>query len=299
MQTIGEIKAAMDVEYGHTSARLTVDYIIDKITDHLREICSDFAFWFMRVDPGFYLPSLFPITTVPAFGMASWLDNGWFMTAPGVNHYPLCYGGAGAINGQPTGWGDADVCRLNNVKVYSLQGNIQSDLKVVGSNLFWGSTDIGRNEGQPYQAMLQRGPDGKMYIRLHPTPSQVQLICVSYQLAVPPWTGAGDNRINLMTTVYPRAVKALCGLVYSDFFHDAKAEAKYMKQLFGSTDYGSNNTQIPEKGIIGKMKIDTEFREIQDADEMPYYASLGEALGRGGGGGHQPGAPFYYGDIPY
>lgn len=298
MQTIGEIKTAMDLEYGKSSARLTVDYVIDKVTDHLREVCSDFPFWFLRVEPGFSVPSLFPITTLPPFGMGTWLDNGWFMTAAGVDYYPLCFAGSGSPS-NPNLWGAAEASRLNHIKVYSLCGAMQSDLKVVGSNLFWGSSDVGRNNGVPYQAHLQRGPDGNMYIRLHPTPCKAMLICLSYQLALPPWIGTGDARVNLMSTVYPRCLKALVGLVYSDFFHDAKAEAKYNKQLYGSTDYGNTSTMVPERGLIGKMKIDTEFREIQDADELGYYASLGEAYGRGGSPMPGPGAPFYYGDVPY
>lgn len=298
MQTIGEIKTAMDLEFGKTSARLTVDYVIDKVTDHLREVCSDFPFWFLRVDPGFKVPALFPIETLPPFGLDTWLDNGWFMTAPGVDYYPINFA-AGGTPDEPTLWGAAEASRLNSVKIYTLSGHFQTDLKVVGSNLFWGNPDIGRDRGKPYQATLQRGGDGRMYIRLHPVPSEVMLVCLSYQLATPPWVGAGDSRTNLMSVVYPRCLKALVGLVYCDFFHDAKAEAKYTKQLYGSTDYGNTSTMVPERGLIGKMKIDTEFREIQDADELPYYASLSEAVGRGGGPLPGPGAPFYYGDVPY
>lgn len=297
MQTLGEIKTGIKLEFGKSSPRLDA-VMDDRITDELREICSDFGYWFLRIDPGFKIPPLFPITTYPAYGLTPWLDNGWFLTTAGVDYYPVAVASTGTPL-VPATWGYCEASKLNWVKRYDPSGSFQTDLKVVGSNLFWSAPDTGRQVGCPYAAMLQRGVDGKTYIRLHPTPNDTFLMQCSFQLGVPPWVGSGDSRYNLMSTVYPKCIKYLAGIVTAEFFHDAKELAKYQRKLYGDTDYGNATTMVPNHGLVGKMKRDTELREIQDADELPYYQSMGEALGRGGSPGHSPGGLYYYGDPTY
>ena len=296
MLTIGEIKNSIRLEFGKNSPRL--DTIIqDEVTARLREICSDFPYWYLKLDPGFDLPESFPFaeeTDLPTSGAGNFLDQGWLKIVAGQEYYPLYIPTTGTP-GSPATWVQVEASRINYAKVFSIQGGFQTDLGVSGGNVYWSGPGTSREFGNPQNIMLQNAVDGNSYIRLHPAPNQTYLLALSFNLATPPWIGSGDNAVNFITKYYPRMVKLVAGLCYSDFFHDAKMYAKYSRELFGDTDDGKNTSNIPNGGLVGKMKRDTQFREIQEADEMPYYASMSESLGRGGYNSHYPGAPYYLG----
>lgn len=296
MLTIGDIKNSIRLEFGKTSPRLDA-VIQDEVTARLREICSDFPYWYLKIDPGFDLPAGFPYTDpddLPSPGAGNFLDQGWLLLEPTQEYYPLYLPTTGTP-GEPASWVQVEASRINYAKTYSIQGGLQNDLGVNGGNTYWSGPSMSRDPGSPQGIMLQNAVDGKSYIRLHPTPSEPCLLALSFNLATPPWIGSGDFAVNFITKYYPRMVKLVAGLCYADFFHDAKMYSKYSRELFGDTDDGKNTSNIPNGGLVGKMKRDTEFRDIQESDEMPYYASMSESLGRGGYNSHYPGAPFYLG----
>lgn len=301
METLADLISDIKSEFGKSSVDLE-QRLERRITVRLRELCSDFPYWFNRIDPGVLISAGFPYTEMPDnFGAGRWVDQGWFVTTPGVDHYPIALPyGAALDNEDDRLWTYPEVSRLNWVRPFCLQGGWSDDLEITNSGGFFArsqgySTD--NSGGAPCAAFLQTDTSGVSYLRLTPRPDKEYLIAVSYQLGVPPWFTSGEDKYNWLSLFFPRVLSCLAGIVYAKHYHEINSEMLYQKELYGDTDSGLSRSDIPNTGLVGKMKRDTIARHSQDDEEMGYYASKRESVGRGGSGGvrHVPGEPYYYG----
>ncbi len=292
-------------KFGKTSATLE-GYIADLLRDRMREICSDFDYWFLKKHPGFYVPSQFPYadsaTAVAAIVVGRFLDEGWFLTEADKEYYKLYTSDVadpGTVPGSRS-WVATEASRINFASRYSLEGAFQSNLEVPGSEQYFATTVLSRESasGKPVR-IWPHTVDGVTYLRLVPIPDDVYLMCVSFQLAYPPWFSSGGSYTNLMLQYYPRVMHCLAGLEYAEFFHEVKMVQYYMRELFGDTDRGHIRSDIANAGLVGKMKFDTIKREQQDTEEIGFYQSSSDAVGRDGTYRRLPGDSHYFGPSGY
>lgn len=301
METLGEIKSYIKSEFGKTHPTLETN-LEDRLTARLRELCSDYDYWFLRVDPGFKAlvgidssNAINPSTVT--YGTGRWIDQGWMITTAGTEYYPLSIASTGTP-AAPATWGDAEARKIHYVKKYSLYGGYEGDVEVVGPNQFFNTPPqqgIYYAPNTALKATIQMGLDRKQYLRVSPTPQDTYLLAVSYQLALPPWIGSGDSRINWISHFYPRVLLCLAGLVYASFFHETTQMEYWKKELWGDTDNGRNRSDIANSGLVGRMRMDTEFRPGGEFEELGHYQSLTDAMGRDGYRPSRIGAPFYSG----
>lgn len=275
------------------------------ITDELREICADFPYWFLRVMPGMLVPSQFPVyadETDPVGTLLSgqWLDQGWLRVLPGRGHYEV-HTALVEDPFAPTGWGCGEVRNLNFVKRYSTSGSFQGNLNILHDNQFFSAggfqataSGTGCNESVMLHTMA-----GKSYLRFQPAPTEATVYAVGYQLALPPWVAVGDTYTNLISQYYPRAVELLGLMRYARWFKETKLYELYKRELYGDTDRGIIRADIPHCGLVGKMKQDTEVRQMAETHEMPHYHSMSDGLGQVPLHHRGPGSVYYEGPTPY
>lgn len=283
-------KSDLDLENG----------IADFIKDELREICSSFDYWFLSVMPGMLVPSLF--SSYPADGTAAgtllagnWLDQGWLRVESGVEYYPI-YTAHMPNPMTPQGWGLGETSRLLFVKKFSNAGVFQSDLAVGDGSQFLSQGGFATNTRPPGATMVwPHTVDGVTYLRFHPTPTAPDIYAVGYQLALPPWVQVGTAWTNLILQYYPKLILGLCGMQYAEWFHEPQQYEFYKRMVYGDTDYGATRGDIPNWGLIGKMKQDTNRRPFQENHETGYWDSISEAVGRDGYDRQGPGGLYYDG----
>ena len=283
-------KSDLDLENG----------IADYIKDELRQICSSFPYWFLKIEPGMLVPSLF--SSYPTQGTAAgtllagnWLDQGWLRTEPGVDYCPV-YTAQMANPVHPQGWGLGEVASVAHVKQFSNNGNFQADLEITDSSGFLAQGGLNTNT-LPAGAttVWPHTVDGVTYLRFHPSPTEYTIYSVSYQLALPPWVQVGTAWSNLILQYYPKLILGLCGQQYAEWFHEPQMAAFYKQMVSGDTDYGAVRSDIPNWGIIGHMKADTNRRLFGEHHETGHHDSISAAIGRDGYEGRGPSGLHYNG----
>lgn len=286
-----------------TSDNTLESNIVDLVKDNLREICSDFPYWWLCIEPGTVVPAAFS-------GYASsgdvgtklagrWLDQGWMITEPGVEYYPIYVANTDSVTA-PTDWVQCEAAQLLHVKRYSHTGAFQSDLDVVDSNNYFsrGAMLSSVERGNPTVAYCHTINEVS-YLRLNPTPNDYHIMSVSFQLATPPFYTSGADESCLALRYYPNLVQYLVMMEYAEWFHEVNMYQLYKQKLYGDTDRGVVRSDILNAGLIGKMKTDTDRRYMQQVDETGEWESSRDALGRGGYGHHRAGESYYYGPSGY
>ena len=272
------------------------------ISDRLREICSDYDYWFLRVEPGIAAPANFPYTTPPSSPSTyDWIDRGWLLTTPGQEVYPLYV--QVDLSADCCAYTPSEAKHLIYVKRFSLQGAMSSDLEVVDSDAYWSR---GSNQGVANTGFLRGAPQivnlytrGRAsFIRLNPVPDDYYILAVSWQLAVPPWYQVGDCVSNTILEYYPRLLKCFVGLEYAQFFKESEQEEYYHREIYGA-EMGSFRPGLPRHGIVAQMRKDTIQRWEQQSQELAWYPSARAALGRGGSWRRQPGDSYYVSPSDY
>lgn len=304
-RSLGQIVALAKLKFGKTDP-LLVESLESNIDHWLREICSDFPYWFLQILPGFFFSNSFPWTTDPAevnLYAGRWLDQGWLLTAADKDWYEVFVPYYLSPEEAPSSWTAAEISQIKFAKQFSFLGSCQADCEVVDANLFYSggsfSPNTAANAGYPWRVMHQV-INGKSYIRITPRPTEPLLFCFGFQLAYPPWmTQANGDRVNLLSYYYPRLLELLVRLEFAEYYSEIKMEQSLIEKIWGSTDRGINRADIPRAGIIGRMKNDTDRRIFQDITEDGFWRSAVEAVGRGGRFNHRPGAQFYYGPSGY
>jgi hypothetical protein len=292
VRTLAYCTSKVAAKFGKSSTALEAD-IADFVKDRLRELCSDFDYWFLRVIPGYDFPEDFPYAVLPSPVQGRWVDQGWLLTQPGVESYKVWTSNITIPGGTPD-WAAGEVARLGYVKRYTETGSFQADIEIVDSNQYWsgGAITSDTGTGYPKRVTIQTS-EGASYLRISPIPDDVHVLAVSYLLAYPPWYTSGSSQSSLLLRYYPRAMMSLVGLEYAEWFHEPQMMDYYTKQLYGDTDDGKVRGDIANSGLVGKMKRDTIKREWGDIDELGYFESVSAAIGRDGAFGRNPGDSYY------
>ena len=274
------------------------------VEDELREICSDFPYWFLAIEPGMMLPGLFD--TFPDMGdvgtplAGRWLDQGWLITEPEVGQYPLlCAIEEDPVLG-PTNFTHCEAAALNYVKVFSHTGGFLNDYEVGDSNHFLSRGSINGDPAPSYNGIVWAHTiNEQTYLRINPIPTDYQILAVSYQLAYPPSYPSGSDVSNLILRYYPNLIQYLVMMEYADWFNEPQRYAQFKMKLYGDTDRGVVRSDLLNCGLIGKMKMDTDRRYGQMSEESPFYESLTDSVGRNGYSTHRPGSGYYLGRPGY
>lgn len=282
-RNLSYIIARAAARFGRSDSTLEAQ-IPDDITDQLREICAEFDYWFLRVEPGMVVPAAMPYSVAPSsFALGRWLDQGWFLTADGTADYKLaCTSDIAMPTTANTPWAYCEASRINYVKLFTLDGGFQKDLPVMSSDQYLSFTNFGGESvrGTPIKAFPYTQNE-VTWLRLHPTPDTTYVMATSFQLAVPPWYSDGSSSYyNILSRYYPRVLQYLAFLAYADHHHETGLYDHYAKKLYG-TNRGRVRSDIPDHGLIGAMRIDTMNRWSQQTSDLPTNTSIAEAVGRG------------------
>ena len=264
----------------------------------MREICGEFPYWFMTVDPGVdvYADIPIPESTVPG-----WIDKGWFITEEGRAEYDLQV--AVDMSTTESLIANCEASQIKFVKRFDLTGALLADLTATDPNAYlsWGNlqgaNSTGVYKGAPLLYSLYTR-DGNSHVRLNPIPDRKYLISISWDLAYPTWFQLDNGITNLMLMHYPRAVQCIVGMQYARWFKEAELFELYRKELYGDAR-GRVRSDIPDYGIIGLMKKDTNRRLGQDTQEIEWHASSRAATGRGGSYRRSPYDSYYIGPGNY
>lgn len=254
----------------------------------------EFPYWFLKVEPGSTVPQDVPYASTPTtFKMGRFLDQGWLLTEPGVESYPLYatvmdegFDGANM-------WAPVEACQVHYVYQFNLDGGFSTELMVGDSYRYFGrGMPITSQTGSTAFTVFPQTFNGYTKLRFNPVPDNYYLMCTSFQLAYPPWIGYGPNVTNWMLMYYPELVQTLVKMQYAEHYHELQALQYYERQLYGDAG-GRNRGDVPFPGLLADMKMDTYKRAEQQSQEMEHYISSRQALGRGGFYSRQPGDPFY------
>lgn len=271
------------------------------VTNKLRRICVEFPYWFLKVEPGTEVPQNIPYATAPtSFKMGSFLDQGWFLTSPGVATYPLFATVMGDnIDGSNNYWTPVEAQQIHYVYQFNLDGGSSNELVVTDSYGYFNQGIPSANLGSSKNFVVYPQTfNGFTSLRLNPVPDSTYLMCTSFQLAYPPWIGEGPGMTNWMLFYYPEVIQLLVKLQYAEHYHELQALQAYQRELYGDGG-GRNRSDIPYPGLLADMKTDTYKRDEQQSQEVPWYRSSREAVGRGGQYSRSPGDAWYTGPTGY
>lgn len=288
----------MRLRFGQSDPRLE-NSLVPEVTDRMREMCSEYPYWFLRVNPGDTIQADFPF---PSTEPSGWKDRGWFITVDGQTSYAL--EAAVDLGVDEALIAPCEARELVSVKMYDLNGAFLGDLAVLTDNEFLsrgnqlGGSTSGVYRGYPTTAKLNTQPGQPSYIQLSPTPDRKFVLAVSWDLAYPPWFGYQGSATNLIMMVYPRLVECLIGIQYAEFFKEWEAKKAYEAEIWGDAG-GKFGSAIPNSGIVGRMKKDTCERASQETGELEWHASSRGAIGRNGGYHRTPGDAYYVGPGNY
>ena len=302
-RTLTDIITRATARFGKTNTTLN-SAIPTEVTDQLREICSDFDYWFLKVEPGKVVPAAMPYAMAPTTfaqtlgASGRWLDCGWLLTAAGTSDYDM-YSRLDISPGS-TLWAKCEASRLHHVKVFDIGGRFISDVAVRDSDGYFSYNNyLGTaGRGQPLKAFPHTGIDGCTSLRLYPTPDTTYVVAASWQLAYPQWFASGQEWTNILLFYYPRVIQALVMMIMAEHHHEDTIWTKWSKILYGDAR-GRVRSDIADWGLVGAMRTDTWRRWGQQSTDLEQHDSLRAAVGRGGYGNHDIGSSYYTSPTPY
>lgn len=277
-------------DFGKTDRRLEEQLYLS-VTDRLRELCVDFPYWFLTVEPGVIVPAALPYTSAPTTfpGPSRFLDQGWFLTQPNVEYYPLF---TAMDSLQNTGWGPVEASQIHWISQFTLEGGFCSNLPISESEAHFSLGSPRTQFTGAIRSVMPHTINGITYLRFNPVPNDTYLMATSFQLAYPPWVSLGGDWTNWMFQYYPRCIELLVKICYAEFYHEVEAKKDYMRDLYGDAG-GKVRSEVPFGGLIETMKNDTWKRNEQRTQELPLGKSSLDAVGRGGYARRGPGGPYY------
>lgn len=276
--------------------------ITTDIYSWLKEVCSEYPFWFLRIDPGNVLPSNFPFEDISDIALEThyktdWLDRGWLHAREGQEKYFLAAPAAvGQYDTDATKWYNCAAQKINYVKEFGPRGTQYSDLEVQFSGgalarVNWNS------HSRPTRVFFETGQDGTgasvSWLRFNPIPEKDYLYAVSFTLDKP--LNYGSPITNRFFQEYPECAVYLGMMFAADYFNEAQAYAFYHTKVYGYAPGGVQATpHIPRRaGYIEKMKRDTQRKTEQQDQTVPVYKGAGWAVGRAGGNVRSPRGTYY------
>lgn len=297
LRTLRYVLDKARIRFGQTDPRLE-NQIVPEITDRLIEICAEYPYWFLRVDPDI------PTFPVPQSTATGWLYRGWYLIGENQKSFPL----QSVVNqtSDITLLVSTECRQLNFVKCFDLNGSFLVDMMVSGGDEFWSKAwvqqpDSSITNGMPRIARpysVQLGNLGGSTVQIAPQADQKYMLCVGWDMAHPPWFQHNNSVTNVLLIQYPRLIEMLVYIQYAEFFKEWEIKEKCEREIWGDAQ-GRVAASIPNWGIIGRMKLDTQARMGQQTTEMEWHQSARDALGRGGGYQRNLYDPYYYGNTPY
>lgn len=290
--TLDEIVSEVNSRYPRSVTANTTT-LTASLYDMLREICGRYPFWFLRYDPGSYLPTQFELTAAELTALThyqtNWVDRGWLHVVSGTDKYVIA---APAIQGQydanATYWKPTKVSKVNFVNQYNLRGNFVQSLYIEGGSSFFCHADWA-NTGQPNTVYLETGLDGSgnecSWLRFAPIPNDNYLYAVSFYAAEPiPTTNVSSTTTNRLFQEYPE-VAITAGLLCSAEYFGEMQQIQYFRQkLWGEPSRAALGKLSANSGLIGQMIRDSKRRREQEDQTIPQYRGARGAVGRSGNG---------------
>lgn len=298
--TITTIVDRVTKRFPRIDSEVTTELTSD-MYEWIKDLCSEFPFWFLHIDPGNTFPGNFPLSDITDLDLLThyktdWLDRGWLHVKEGQEKYLLA---APAVQGRydadASKWDSVCAQKIKYVKEYNQRGNFLFDLEVqmssrASSRTTWSSTS------RPQRVLFETGQDstGKAvsWLRFNPVPDKDYIYQVAFVLNQPISYGTP------LTNRFMQEGTECCityGMLFcAEYFNEMKAIEYYRQKLYG-------NDMAPQYsarrwGYIEKLKRDTRRKTEQEAQTIPQFKGAGGAVGRvPGGQGNYPYRGTYYG----
>lgn len=267
--------------------------VTSDIYEWIKDICSEFPFWFLRIDPGDTFPTArFPIADITDVAgythyKTNWLDRGWLHAVEGREKYPLSAPAAqGQYDTDAAKWSDVTVQKVQYVKEFDARGSMRMDLEVHMSSRSMSRAHYSQNS-RPTKAYFESGlaSDGSKvsWLRLNPIPDKDYIYAVSFIL---------DRPINYGSPVTNRFIQEEQELVINlgmmfaaEYMNELRAYEFYHRKLYGNPEAPTHSGR--RYGLIEKAKRKTRSKTEQEAQTIPQFKGAAGAVGR------VPGAPGY------
>lgn len=287
LQRVGE-------RFPRTDSVLQAMITNDIFKNFIREICSQYPYWFLKVVPGHTFPASFPLANEAALTSytkvtGAWLDRGWLHVQPGVARYvfsaPAEFGES--FDDDASFWSDVQIQQLDYVKEFNLRGSFIRDLECKPGSGHFTQTDWS-SRGQPAIALWETGVDDSgnriSWLRFNPTPQNHAIYAVGFTLRVPinydPDSPSTGNTTNRMLEEYPEVFIHAGMLQAAEYFNEARNIEYYSKKLWGIPNDGGKGKTKQAEGSMAKMKRDTERWHRQNNDSIPIFLGARGAVGR-------------------
>lgn len=270
---------------------------------YIRTICSEFPYWFLRVEPGKEFPASFPFTTTTLAAwvrpLGRWLDRGWLYVDDTDDTYNMAAPAVVGLGDQDAGfWSYVPIQRINSVKEFDLQGNFERDLEVIHGSRALSQKNYTR-EGQPQTVFWETGQDADFnefsWMTFNPKPDQPRVYQVDFHLAYPidflPDEEEPTEYSNAFFQNYPEIATILGLRYYAEWYNDLRLLEKFEQRLHG---HPQGATVEQREGLIGGMKKDTERRKDVGTFSVPLYIGGRRATGAHSENGPWKGRHSYY-----
>lgn len=278
-----------------TEAEETIKADLDGM---IKDICSNYPFWFLQVTQDSIVPQNFPmsqaeleaLTPIDIAGRPDvdyWLGRGWLRTNPGQETYELFAPfEIPSFDNDGDGWKAAKCSKPMYAKPMNLQGYQSDDLTIPSADVYNYRASYS-TPGAPGVALFESGRLGDS-IRFSPTPDKSMIIAVSWVLAEPlkyyldPDDVDEDNYTHKMMQEYPEVVSYLIMQKAAEFFQDYTAADYYETQLYGAPIKKGSIMTGSVGGKVGNMKRDTISKSKQNTYDIPIYKGKRRQIGREG-----------------
>lgn len=289
--TLAEIVTEINVRFPRSVTANTTT-LTNSMLDMLREVCGRYPFWFLRIDPGFYLPTQFQMTETELQGLThyqtNWVDRGWLHLPSGTDRVILA---APSLQGQydqtSNQWKPVKASRMNYVNQYNLNGSFVQSMYVEPGSSFYCRSDWS-STGQPTHCFLETGLDGSgnecSWLRFSPIPNDDYLFAVSFYVSEPIPTASDSSQTNRLFQEYPEVAITVGLLCTAEYFAEAQYIEYYRKRLWGDPPRGGYGKLSAYAGLIGNMIRDSKRKREQDDQTIPQYLGARGAVGRTGSG---------------
>lgn len=288
--TFQDVLDRVKIRFPRTDSVLENMLQTDIFDNFVRNICSQYPYWFLKYSPGDKLPLNFPTddtdlqSRTPIFG--DWLDRGWLRTSPGKNKYVIA---APADLGDPfetdaAYWSNVEVRTVDYVRQYNYNGSLVQDLEIVSSSRYENASNYATQQ-QPRVVKWESGivnGETVSWLVFNPVPQKYGIYAVQFHLRVPIDYVSGTSYTNRMLNEYPEVFINAGMLAAAEYFNEQRAIEYYRGILWGIPDDGRIGKQKQREGLIAKMKRDTIAADRQGTYSVPQYLGARAAVGRGG-----------------
>lgn len=294
--TLAYVIDRINERYGRQKASVRARLVGD-LNEWISRACRRFNFWFLNMDPGLSLVSMFPLPgtdldllpVVKGRFKGRWVDKGWLSTVANTPSYSFAYPTLDIAEPeffdqaplQPKGWAWGEIAQLLYVKEFDSTGSFLRDLPILPYSEYMTFAKWDKPT-RPDRVTFQTA-SGVSVLHFAPTPDQAYLYQVRVKLANLMPLDRADST-NAMLQTYPEMVITAGLLIAAEYFHEEKEIAFYSAKLYGG-EYAQ--TQDPTKstpgGLLGEALADSRRRGKSEADQMRVFSSSNRALGRDNG----------------